>query len=148
VQFASEKRPPGVLREFLQHPLAMPSSDTFALPAEPPRDRPPTPIAYGLFPSYVNTFVNVEGVLSLEEAIRKATSLPAERFGLQDRGILRTGAYADVVVFDLGDIEMCGDFLEPARAPGGIVYVFVNGRLVHRDGQHTGARPGMVLRRS
>lgn len=146
VQFASEKRPPGVLREFLQHPVAMPSSDTFSLPAEPASETQPTPIAYGLFPSYVDTFVKTEGVLGLEEAIHKATSLPATRFGLQDRGSLRAGSYADVVVFDFDSMEMRGDFIDPAQRPGGIEYVFVNGELVYRDGKHTGVRPGMVLR--
>ena len=146
VQFASEKRPPGVLREFLRHPISMPCTDVFALPAKPQTDKSPPPIAYGLYPHYLETYVKKEAVLSLEEAIKKATFLPAQRFGLQDRGTLHPGAYADIVLFDLDTIKMKGDFVNPAQAPEGIEYVFVNGQMVHRDGTHTGARPGRVLR--
>ena len=82
----------------------------------------------------------------MEEAVRKATSLPATRFGLTDRGLLEPGKYADIVIFNLETIKMVGDFMNPDVPPDGIEYVLVNGKLVYKDKQHTGERPGMVLR--
>jgi N-acyl-D-aspartate/D-glutamate deacylase len=67
--------------------------------------------------------------------------------GLKDRGILREGAYADILVFDLESIEEGGGFFEPTRPPRGIEHVLVNGTIVYEKGSHTGARPGKVLRR-
>ena len=89
-----------------------------------------------------------KGALPLEEAIRKATSLPAGVIGIPDRGRLAEGAYADVVVFDLETLQENTDFRSPAQAPQGIRYVLVNGRVVCENGAHTGARPGKVLRHS
>jgi N-acyl-D-amino-acid deacylase len=86
-------------------------------------------------------------VLSLEEAVRKATSLPSQVIGLKDRGILKTGAFADIVVFDLDTIRMKGDNSNPAQPPEGIEYVLVNGKVVYKDMNHTGEKPGKVLRR-
>ena len=94
-------------------------------------------------------------VLTLEDAIRKMTSFPAQRFGFMDRGVLRPGAWADVVVFDLERIRDRATNLYPHtyplenyphRYPGGIDYVFVNGVLVVKGERHTGALPGKVLR--
>ena len=107
------------------------------------------PIAYGLYPHYIRQFVKEKGVLSLEEAIRKATSVPAQEvLGLEDRGVIREGAYADVVLFDLERIREGGDFLEPARPPEGIEHVLVNGTVIYERMAHTGERPGKVLRQS
>jgi N-acyl-D-aspartate/D-glutamate deacylase len=99
--------------------------------------------------------VRDEPVLRLEEAIRKMTSFPAQRFGLLDRGMLRPGARADLVVFDLDRIRDRATDLPPHtfplenyphRYPEGIDYVFVNGTLVVEGERHTGALPGQLLR--
>jgi N-acyl-D-aspartate/D-glutamate deacylase len=140
---------PAALSVFLQHPCGIPCTDTRSLPAELPEDRPERmpPIAYGLFPHYIKKYVTEERVLSLEEAVRKATSLPAEVLGLSDRGTLATEAYADIVVFDLNEMEMRGDFAPPSRPPGGIRHVLVNGQVVYENMTHQGVRSGRVLRR-
>jgi N-acyl-D-amino-acid deacylase len=87
------------------------------------------------------------GLFSLEEAVRKMTSLSAARFGLKDRGTLREGAYADLVVFDPDTVEDAATFDNPKQPAKGIEMVVVNGRTVWQDGQHTGTRPGRALRR-
>ncbi|MDP2872126.1 MAG: amidohydrolase family protein [Bacillota bacterium] len=86
-------------------------------------------------------------VLSLEEAIRKMTSLPAQPLGLKDRGLLREGFWADVTVFDPLTVRDNATFEEPRQYPSGIEYVVVNGELVIDRGRHTGRKPGKVLRR-
>lgn len=139
---------------FLSHPAAFPSTDTSAFPAKPTEadagglsdaSNPP-PIAYSLFPHYINTFIKKRKIFSLEEGLKKATYLPAQRFGLQDRGILKPGAFADIVVFDFETITDNLDFFNTAKPPSGIEYVLVNGTIVHKDGSHTGEKPGKVLR--
>jgi len=75
------------------------------------------------------------------------TSLPARWFGFRDRGIVRPGAFADLVLFDPAKVRDTGTFTEPARPAAGIALVMVNGRPVWRDGKHTGERPGRVLQR-
>jgi len=133
----------------------MPCTDVGILPAQPQRPaleglytRGVSPTAYGLFPHYLRTVVVEWGVLGLEEAIRKATSLPAGVIGIPDRGRLAEGTYADVVVFDLETLHENTDFRVPAQAPQGIRYVLVNGQVVCENGVHTGAQPGKVLRHS
>ena len=85
--------------------------------------------------------------MGLEEAVRKMTSAPAARLGLADRGILRDGAVADVVVFDPETVASLATYDEPRRFPVGIEHVIVNGTPVVRDSEHTGALPGRALRR-
>jgi N-acyl-D-aspartate/D-glutamate deacylase len=149
-----DKREYGALSVFFAHPAGMPCTDVGILPAQPPQrsglyTRGASPTAYGLFPHYIRTYVVEEGVLSLEEAIRKATSLPArDVLGLTDRGVIAEGAYADLVVFDLETLREGDDFLHPAQPPQGIECVLVNGSVVWEGGAHTGARPGQVLRRN
>jgi N-acyl-D-aspartate/D-glutamate deacylase len=131
----------------------MPCTDVGILPTQPPPleglyTRGVSPTAYGLYPHYLRTMVQEWGALSLEEAVRKATSLPADVIGLPDRGRLVEGAHADIVVLDLETLQENTDFRSPAQAPQGIRYVMVNGQIVCQDGVHTGARPGMVLRHS
>jgi N-acyl-D-amino-acid deacylase len=145
------------IRILLQHPAVMICSDGQALaPYGFLNDPPPySPCSYGEFPGVLERYVRDEPVLTLEEAIRKMTSFPAQRFGLMDRGILRPGAWADIVVFDLERIRDRATNLYPHtypfqnyphRYPEGIDYVFVNGVLVVEGEQHTGALPGKVLR--
>ncbi|MQY82686.1 amidohydrolase family protein [archaeon] len=106
----------------------------------------PHPRAYGSFPRVLGRYVR-EGVLSLEEAVRKMTSLPAERFGLQGRGILKPGAHADITILNPETVIDTGTYEDPIRFPEGIEYVIVNGRVTVDSGAHTGERAGMVLRK-
>lgn len=105
----------------------------------------PHPRSYGTFPRVIRRYVLDRGVLTLEDAIRKMTSWPAARMGLQDRGLLREGFRADVVVFDLETIDDRATYEEPTLFPTGIDWVLVNGEVVIQEGRHTGARPGQVL---
>jgi N-acyl-D-aspartate/D-glutamate deacylase len=90
--------------------------------------------------------VREEKVLTLEDAVRRMTSLGAQRLGLKDRGLLREGYWADVVVFDPNRIIDRATFSSPKQYPEGINYVLVNGHVVIDGGKHTGERPGMALR--
>lgn len=148
VQNVDPRMLPPAITEFIKHPMGMPSSDMTALPVEPDEDQTTSPTAYGLFPNYIKTYVKERAVLGLEEAIRKATSFPAQRFGIRDRGIIKKGFYADILVFDLDHIDYKGDFLNPYQIPEGIEFVFVNGKSVYRKKIHTRAMPGRVLRKS
>jgi N-acyl-D-amino-acid deacylase len=106
----------------------------------------PHPRAYGNFARLLGKYVREEGVIPLEEAIRKLTSLPARNLGIGERGHLKVGFFADVVVFDPAAISDHATFAEPHQYATGMRHVFVNGRQVLRDGIHTGATPGMVVR--
>ena len=112
-----------------------------------PHDRHPHPRLWGTFPRVLGHYSRDVGLFPLEEAVRRMTSLPAGWFGLVDRGIVRPGAFADLVVFDAATVKDTGTFSEPAQPAAGIDLVMVNGRVVWRAGRHTGARPGRVLRR-
>jgi len=106
----------------------------------------PHPRSYGTFPRILSRYVRDTGTLSLEEAIRKMTSWPATRMGLERRGVIREGAWADITIFDLERIQDRATYDEPVLFPEGIEYVLVNGVVVIEDGgTHTGARPGHVL---
>ena len=106
----------------------------------------PHPRSYGTFPRILAKYVRDEGVLALPEAVRKMTSWPATRMRLEDRGVLREGAWADITVFDLARVRDAATYDEPVLFPEGIEYVLVNGEVVIEDGgNHTGARPGHVL---
>jgi N-acyl-D-amino-acid deacylase len=106
----------------------------------------PHPRAYGTFPRILRKYVREEHRLSLEEAIRKFTALPAQRLRLTDRGVLKRGLWADVVVFDPAVIADRSTFSSPNELAVGMRWVLVNGVPVIDDGQMTGARPGQVLR--
>lgn len=103
------------------------------------------PRAYGNFPRVVSRYVRERGVLTLEQAIRKMTSWPATRMRLADRGAIRIGCWADVVIFDYDRLDDRATYDQPVLTPAGIDYVLVNGQVVIDDGRHTGARPGHVL---
>ena len=105
----------------------------------------PHPRNYGTVPRVLGHYVRDEGVLTLEEAIRKMTSLPAQILGLRDRGQIREGLVADIAVFDPARVAETNSFENPKSYPVGIPYVIVNGTLVIEGGEHTGARPGAVL---
>ena len=104
------------------------------------------PRAYGNFPRIFRKYVREEGVLTLEEAVRKASSAVATRLSLTDRGVLKVGLKADVIVFDPATITDQATFEQPHQLSTGVRDVFVNGVAVVRDGRHTGAKPGQVVR--
>jgi len=106
----------------------------------------PHPRAYGNFARLLGKYVRDEGVIRLEEAIRRLTTLPAENLRIERRGGLAPGMYADVVVFDPARIGDNATFSEPHQFAEGMVHVWVNGTAVLRDGEHTGATPGRVVR--
>ncbi|MGD9329636.1 MAG: D-aminoacylase [Cyclobacteriaceae bacterium] len=104
------------------------------------------PRAYGSFARVLGKFVRDEGVISIEEGIYKMTGLPASNLKLKKRGLLKTGYYADVVVFDASAIRDHATFEDPHQYSTGVQHVWVNGQQVLRDGDHTGALPGRVVR--
>jgi len=106
----------------------------------------PHPRAYGTFPRILRKYVREEHRLSLEDAIRKFSALPAQRMRLADRGVLKRGLWADVVVFDPAVIADRSTFSSPKELAVGMRWVLVNGIPVIDDGKMTGARPGHVLR--
>jgi N-acyl-D-amino-acid deacylase len=104
------------------------------------------PRAYGTFPRVLGKYVREDSLFTLEEAVRKMTSATALRLGLRDRGLLREGMLADVVLFDPATIADRATYARPHQLAVGVRHVFVNGTEVWRDGRHTGAKPGRVVR--
>jgi len=100
-----------------------------------------------VFPRVIGHYVR-EGVITIQEAVRKMTSAPAQRLGLKDRGLLREGFKADIVVFDPAKVKDEATFTNPHRFASGIPYVVVNGRMVVEGGEHTGALPGKALKKN
>jgi N-acyl-D-amino-acid deacylase len=105
------------------------------------------PRAYGNFARLLGKYVREEGIIPLEEAVRRLTSLPAGNLGIVGRGRLEPGMFADVVVFDPETIIDHATFAEPHQLATGVEHVFVNGVQVLDDGEHTGAMPGRAVRR-
>jgi dihydroorotase/N-acyl-D-amino-acid deacylase len=131
------------VERILRHPACMIGSDGTVLQYGA---GVPHPRCYGTFPRILGVYVRQKGILSLEEAIRKMTSLSAQRLGLHDRGLLRPGMKADLVIFDPERILDRATFTDPHQYPEGIEYVFVNGQVVVERGAVTQARPGHALR--
>jgi N-acyl-D-amino-acid deacylase len=131
------------LRQIIQHPNASIETDAFSLGRGKPH-----PGLYGSFPRVLGQYVREEQLLTLEDAVRKMTSLSAERFRLQDRGIVREGYWADLTVFDPETISDNTTYLEPERNPSGIELVLINGTvIVDGDRVDTDTLAGHVLRR-
>jgi N-acyl-D-amino-acid deacylase len=128
------------LPHFVWHPAGMFGTDSTFVGLKP------SPRTYGSFPRVLGEFVREQRVLSLEEAVRKMTSAPAARLGLRDRGLLRDGLAADVVVFDAERVRSLATYDAPRQFPVGIEHVLVNGELVVDASRHTGALPGRALR--
>ena len=128
------------LPHFVRHPVGMVGTDSTFLGEKP------SPRTYGSFPRILGQFVRDEELLSLEEAVRKMTGAPAARLGLTERGLLRDGFWADLVVFDPARIRSNATYEQPCQFPDGMDYVVVNGELVVDGGAHTGALPGRALR--
>jgi N-acyl-D-amino-acid deacylase len=133
----------------MQQPWVAVGSDGSALATEGPlRAGVPHPRNFGTFPRVLGRYVREMKVISLEEAIRKMTSLPASILGLSDRGAIKEGMWADLVIFDPSTVADKATFEEPFQYPVGIDTVLVNGTVVLDEGKHTGARPGKALRRA
>lgn len=145
------------IRRVLAHPLVMVCSDGLVMPPVEQLDDPGLywPCSYGEYPGILERYVRDEPFLRLEDVIRKMTSFPAQRFGLSDRGVLRPGLAADVLVFDLERLRdratnpypHAYPFVNiPHRYAEGMDVVLVNGTVVVEDGEHTGETPGRVVR--
>ena len=106
----------------------------------------PHPRAYGTFPRILRKYVREDHTLTLEDAIRKFSALPAQRLRFTDRGVLKQGMWADLVIFDPATIRDLATFEQPNQLSEGMSYVLVNGVAVIADGKMTGALPGKVLR--
>jgi N-acyl-D-amino-acid deacylase len=128
----------------MTQPWTMTSSDGDLVPMN---QGVPHPRTYGAFARKIRLYVMEKGVVGLEDAIRSMTSLPAAVFGMPDRGTLREGAAADIVVFDLDAVRDVAEYTDPHHYSEGMVHVFVNGVAAIRDGAFTGERPGRVLRK-
>jgi N-acyl-D-amino-acid deacylase len=112
-----------------------------------PHDVHPHPRLWGAFPRVLGHYSRDCGLFSLEEAVRRMTSLPARWFRFRDRGVLRPGAFADLALFDPVTVNDKGTFTTPAQPAEGIALVMVNGNIVWQESRHTGMRPGRMLRR-
>tara|TARA_B100000470_G_scaffold69624_1_gene53179 strand:- start:1188 stop:1679 length:492 start_codon:yes stop_codon:yes gene_type:complete len=128
------------LPDFITHARTMIGTDAVLL------GEYPNPRSYGTFPTILADYVREEGRLTLEEAIRKMTSMAAHRLDIRDRGMLRDGMKADIVVFDPDTVSSPATLQNPKQYPVGIDYVLVNGKVVVDQGQHTGALAGRALR--
>ena len=141
VAFVARTGNPDNVRTIMAHPAQMVGSDGLMT------GDMPNPRTYGTFPYVLGQAVE-QGTLRLEDAVHKMTGAPARRLGLRDRGVLRDGAKADVVVLDPERVRAMATFESPKQLATGIEYVFVNGTLVWEQGRHTGAFPGRALRKS
>jgi N-acyl-D-amino-acid deacylase len=129
------------VQRILSYPNAMFGSDGL------PHDEFPHPRLWGTFPRILGHYARDLGLFSLEEGVRRMTSLSASEFGLKDRGVVAAGKFADLCVFDAGTIIDANSFEDPMKPAEGIEAVLVNGRVVWTDGRPTGDRPGRALRR-
>jgi len=129
----------------MSRPFVMPGSDGSAKPLDEPGK--PHPRNYGTFVRYLAKYCRDRKLFPLETAIQRMTSLPASRIGLPDRGLLKAGMWADLVLFEPEALKDDPDYQYPQQACSGILQVYVNGVLTAKDGRHTGARAGQVLKR-
>jgi N-acyl-D-amino-acid deacylase len=134
------------LKLFLSLPYAMLGSDSSVRSCSGPTCfGKPHPRGFGSFARFIGKYAREEGIVSLPEAVRRLTSLPASVFGLKKRGLIRQGFFADLVIFDYAAIKDKATFKEPFKNAQGFVHVFVNGMLSYNDGVMTGARAGRIV---
>ena len=125
----------------MKHPAVMIASDAI------PSAGKPHPRYFGTFPRVLAKYVREDKVLSLPEAVRKMTSMPAQRLGIRDRGLLKEGMWADITIFDPDSVEDKATYMNPQQYAAGIEYVLVNGQIAVEAGKYTGALAGKVLRK-
>jgi N-acyl-D-amino-acid deacylase len=113
-----------------------------------PSEGKPHPRLYGSMPRMIQEYVRRDSLLTLEEALRKMTALPAATHLIADRGVLRDGAYADIVIFDDAEFADVATYAEPRQYPPGLEYVLINGQIAVDRGRQTDARAGRMLRRA
>lgn len=130
------------LRRVLAHPASMVASDGGAVAFG---SAAPHPRSYGTFARVLGHYVRDVPVLSLETAVRKMTSLPAQRIGLTDRGVIRPGLKADIVIFDPATVRDMATYEKPHQYAEGFQTVLVNGKVVFAEGKMTGEKPGQIL---
>jgi N-acyl-D-aspartate/D-glutamate deacylase len=131
----------------MQQPWCSIGSDGYAMAIDGPTKRGhPHPRSFGTFPRVLGVYVRQKGLLKLEDAVRKMTSQNATKIGVQDRGLLRPGLYADITIFDADKVLDRATYTDPFQYSVGIEYVIVNGQVVLDRGKHTGATPGRALR--
>jgi N-acyl-D-amino-acid deacylase len=141
VSYVSAGGNAATLPRFVSHPLSMVGSDALLI------GEYPSPRTYGTFPIILAEYVREERFMALPDAIRKMTSFPAQRLGLPDRGLLRDGFKADIVVFDPATVKALATRTQPKQFPVGIDHVIVNGKVVVDRGRPTGVLAGRALRR-
>jgi N-acyl-D-amino-acid deacylase len=139
----------GNLHKVLSSPLTMIGSNGSAVaPTGKLSSGKPHPRYYGTFPRVLGKYCREEKLFDIATAVRKMTSMPADKLGLQRRGKLINEYYADIVIFNPDTIIDKATFTNPHQFPTGIEHVIVNGKIVIRDGEHTGLFPGRALRKS
>jgi len=132
----------------------VPCSDVQAFPLDPDLESGYiitygiSPAAYNIMPNYLIKMVKEKKYLSINEAVRKITSLPADILGIKDRGVLKEGNWADITILDLNRLKVYNDFENPTLKPEGIQYVIVNGSIAYKNGCLSDLRNGMVLRKN
>jgi len=136
------------VRRIMKHPLGMVGTDASSVASTGPFAMgKPHPRHFGTYPRILGQYVRDNGVLRIEEAVRKMSSFPAQRFGILDRGLLRTGMWADITIFDPQTVIDHATYQNPQQLPDGIPYVIVNGAVAVDKGRCTGALAGKVLRK-
>jgi len=133
------------VKTIISSPISIIISDSW--PIAPSGGGKPHPRGYGSFSRILGKYVREEKTLSLEEAIKKMTSLPANKIGLKDRGILKEGYWADIVIFNKSEIKDRATFKNPHQYPKGVYYVIVNGELAVNNGEITGRKSGKILKK-
>jgi len=134
------------LRRFLKLPYMMIGSDSAVRSFDGPTCKgKPHPRGFGSFPRLIGKYVREEGLMELPEAIRRITLLPAQTFGLQGRGLIKEGYFADLTLFDYKTIGDRADYANPFQRPEGVLWVFVNGVPAYANGEFTGSLSGRIL---
>ncbi len=137
---------------FFQHPAGCLSLDQSVVDHTRQQETPPYSMPglnpFSAFPGFLIKFVREMKIFTLEQAISKISTTAAEQHNLKTKGKILPGYDADITVFDLDGLKITGDAVEPRRYPEGFEYVFVNGEVVVEKGEHTGATPGKIVKRS
>lgn len=135
------------VKKQLTHPAMMIGTDASGVPFEGPLAKgAPHPRSFGTFPKVLGKYVREEKVLALEDAVCRMTGFPAATLGITNRGLLQKGNKADLVVFDPLTVIDKADYVNPFQKPEGVDFVIVNGQYVVKNGSHTHARPGAVIK--